>query len=1171
MLTVNNEINNDDVSILGSFINYQSDRKTPNHIIYEMNVTHEDGSVEHIFKAIKFMRLIRLPKSAKQSEVFMDMQSQVLSGIWGKGINFVTVIANILKPNPLGLLYLYGVQGVAPTLEEAIEIANNDFAAIAALFQGTFRNIELKLISENEIEWLREKMYKLKHLTVVRGLPKPRPGGTETGAKFFGGSSANEDAQDTTEEFIAGMSEREYVVQILSSPIPHATIQNWLRRTAQETTRWYGQLQGQNSINAGINIPIVFSGNLGSSSGWSHGYSDAENVGYSTSHTEGFSQGESYSESFSTGNSYGSSYGESESASSSVGHTEGSSYGYNEGSNIGSSEGKGVSSGYSESSSFGNSISTSENESIGNGHNVSGGGSSNFGGSLGVNNGLTNQNSQSHSVNNGTSTNSSFSGGANIPLVKTQVSTGYTDTHGETSGAGSSDGSNIGESSGFNFGNGSSIGKGYSNSQSHGVGVSSGMNSSSGESINTGASESWSNSYGQSRGESFGASSSDSISNSQGIGRSEGWSKGISSSESTGYGYNEGRSVSDGTSESIGRSKGFSQGVNNGVSQGMGASFGMGGNIGFSKSFQWLDQEVKNVLDLLNFQNERLMKALNGSGAFYSDVYIATEDDPGLSAAKALAKSAWFNQGAMVGPLQALDLSREEQDHLLYHFQSFSPDVTKDTFFEGTLSNYRYTTILLPEEHAAYTHPPRISEGGVFADVSDIPKLAVPSQRKGEIYMGKILSGERYTMKWGYETPFPFNVSNEELMHGIFTGESRSGKTVAATRFIAEIATKVVRPSGKKMRIVCMDPKQDWRILAKFVEPERFRFYSFGNPEFNPINLNVCKIPKNVYPQQWIDGIIEIYCRAYGLGERGKTILAETFYELYDEAGVFVENWREVSSQRSAQVTFPKLYQRMVKHKLELENPQSGKGRVGNDVRDAYSRVLDRMSTFGRNFTLEYKLFGRDDGLSVDELMGADDVVVLESYGLESTFKNFIFGCITSGFFKYATAHEGGFKAPNQYETILVIEEANEILTGQDTAGTGRSSPLSGQSEFEKILDQSAGLGLFIMSITQKVADMPSSIIANSGLVFIGKISREQDVTTMIRKIGREERLDDRDLVKWFPRAPIGWFVCRSSRNFDFKDSEPVLVKIAPLGIDPPKNEELDYILSQKKAKETIK
>ena len=523
----------------------------------------------------------------------------------------------------------------------------------------------------------------------------------------------------------------------------------------------------------------------------------------------------------------------------------------------------------------------------------------------------------------------------------------------------------------------------------------------------------------------------------------------------------------------------------------------------------------------------------------------------------------------MICPLQILDLTPEEQNHLIYHFYAFSADNRKEGL-GGRMESYRYSTILLSDEFAAYTHLPRISEGGVFADVGDVPKFAVPSMKKGDIYIGRVLSGERWTPATGYETPFEYRLEEGELMHGIFTGESRSGKTVAATRFVSEL-TKVRRKSGKRLRIVALDPKQDWRILAKFVEPERFHFYSLGNPEFLPIKLNILKVPHNVNPQVWLDGIIEIYCRAYGLMERGKAILAETLYALYDEAGVFEDspNWREFVPERSAKVTFPKVYERMNQIKLDLEDPlKSGKGRMGNEARDAYTRVLDRMQIFGRKFSIETRLFGQEDGIGVDELIGKDDVIVLESYGLETTFRNFMFGCITSGFFKYAQGHEGGFLADDQYETVLVIEEANEVLTGSDTAGTGNPTMPSfgGQSEFERILDQAAGLGLFVFSITQKVADMPSSVIANSGLIFAGKISRPDDVTIIIRKIGREERYDDRDILKWFPRSPIGWFVCRSSRNFDFKDVEPVLVRVDPLNIDPPNNFELETRMIQKQA-----
>lgn len=140
-------------------------------------------------------------------------------------------------------------------------------------------------------------------------------------------------------------------------------------------------------------------------------------------------------------------------------------------------------------------------------------------------------------------------------------------------------------------------------------------------------------------------------------------------------------------------------------------------------------------------------------------------------------------------------------------------------------------------------------------------------------------------------------------------------------------------------------------------------------------------------------------------------------------------------------------------------------------------------------------------------------------------------------------------------------------LTGSDTAGTGGGSgaELSGQSEFEQILDQSAGYGLFIFAITQKIADMPSSVIANSGLVFAGRLKRADDINVVVRTIGREERIDDRDIVKWFPRSPTGWFVCQTSRTFDFKDAEPILVQISRLNIHAPSNAELDEILIQKK------
>ena len=157
----------------------------------------------------------------------------------------------------------------------------------------------------------------------------------------------------------------------------------------------------------------------------------------------------------------------------------------------------------------------------------------------------------------------------------------------------------------------------------------------------------------------------------------------------------------------------------------------------------------------------------------------------------------------------------------------------------------------------------------------------------------------------------------------------------------------------------------------------------------------------------------------------------------------------------------------------------------------------------------------------------------------------------------------------------ISIEEANEVLIGNDAAGSGGGSSMglsvSGQSEFEEILDQSAGYGLFIIAITQKIADMPKSIIANSGLVFAGRLKTEKDINVCIRSIAREERYDDRDIVKWFPRMATGMFICQRSRTFDFKDAEPILVQIARLNAVPPSNLEIDEMLTRQKAVSSAK
>lgn len=1299
-----NNYPSDDFRIIDSWTLYHenpgvkiNDRKL-NYLCYELeSIDPETGEKTHYYKAIKLARVDRIPKSAKQSTALMDMQAQVLSSAWQQGFNLITIIANIIKP-AVGLLYLYGVQGVSTSLEDAKKEADRAYTGFMYSMQATYKVLELRCICAEEAEWLREKMYSMEYMTVVRGIPKAQEGGVDAGDKGIGGKNLNPQSQGTLEEMIIGMADYEYVLEVISTPVYRNTLEEWSLRTQRDMTDWYGQLQGNKSFSMGISLPMMFAANQSSSQGWNKAYTDAESVSHSQGESFSTSYGENVGQALSQ--SYGQSIGQSrgmsvtDSASQSHSISQGQSFGQNWGSSFGQSigssfnqsVGQGQSISHNEGTSTGESFGTSQGQSYGfsQGQNVSKshnvGTNQSFGQTLTETVGRTNSSTigQTATQSTGQSFNNSYSSGTSQSVSSsgshgTNSSTSYnsSQTTGSSHTSGSSDtaGGSVGAfglganySHGWNRSDSTSqssstgMGSSYGTSDTIGWGTSTGTSNSvsSGSSVSNssslanssslseslshsqgvsnsqtfGTSESYGTSYGQSMSENWGVNQSTShsqnisqnvsngwgqnISMSTGIGQNvgqsssqnEGMSASLSNSES--YGVSQGRSVgtsysesvtqsisqgttqSYGKSQSIGQGQSYTDGTSSSTSQSTGSSgayvqgasssMGMGPSIGYNKSYIWMDQEVKDILELLEFQNERLKLALRDGGAFYTYVYIACSSQDALSAAMTIAKSTWRNEYALTAPLQVLNLTDEEQKHLLYHFSAFSSDVTKEDI--SGLRDYKYATVLLPGEYVAYTHLPRISEGGIFAEANDIPKFSVPGQLKGEVYMGTILSAERYTMLNGYRTPHDYRIDEAQMMHGFFTGASRSGKTVAAMRFIAELAQVKRKSTGKRFRIVCMDPKQDWRTLARFVEPERFRFFSLGNTRFRPVKINPLKIPHGVVPQVWIDGVIDIYCRAYGLLERGKQMLGETIYSLYEEAGVFeacnYPGWEDKVSELSREVTFTRVYQKMSEIKAGYEDPTNPRGRIGNDTRDAYARLLDRLQAFNREFSIEYKLFGTSEGISIDELIGNDDVTVLESKGLENTFRNFIFGVITSGFYKYALAHEKGYLADDQYETVLVIEEANEVLIGNDAAGSaasGRGSSgasLSGQSEFEQILDQSAGYGLFIIAITQKVADMPKSIISNSGLIFAGRLVSTDDITVVTRCIGREERYEDRDIVKWFPRSPTGWFVCKSGRTYSFKDAEPVLVQISRLNIAPPSNAEIDEILLKKEASEKL-
>ena len=172
-----------DIRIVDSWAEYDETEKCSieerklKYLCYELETMNpETGEQQRIYKALCFARVIRLPKDAKQSLSFMDMHEQLLSGVYERQYNMVTIICNIIRPVALGLLYLYGVQGVGRDIETAKEIAHRDFLGLLSMLQGTYRVLEMRILQAQESEWLRGKMYGMEHITAIRGIPQANRG-----------------------------------------------------------------------------------------------------------------------------------------------------------------------------------------------------------------------------------------------------------------------------------------------------------------------------------------------------------------------------------------------------------------------------------------------------------------------------------------------------------------------------------------------------------------------------------------------------------------------------------------------------------------------------------------------------------------------------------------------------------------------------------------------------------------------------------------------------------------------------------------------------------------------------------------------------------------------------------------------------------------------------------
>ena len=780
--------------------------------------------------------------------------------------------------------------------------------------------------------------------------------------------------------------------------------------------------------------------------------------------------------------------------------------------------------------------------------------------------------SLSQGVSQGTNTGSSQGTGKTTSENHSESSNQST-TEGNTHGTSMNIGESGNESQGtsYNHSEGSSDSYGKNTGTSHNEGtsfqggikiISGGSNQSNG--TNSGVNES----HGENISDSYGSNKSE----------GSGWNASRGVNDSTSNSKTQGTGSSDSWGSGTSENKSYSQGS----SYGTNSNFSMGANVGFnmSKGYQWHDMKVEYICELLKTEADRLKLMDSGDGGAFVDIYISTKTADKQKAVIGSVGVAWNNPNAKIDMLRCEIPSLAEQAKLQHYMLSFSPcqDIVCDPKDRGTYY-YKFSSVLATNELASYNHPPRITLSGFDNSMRDVPEFAVPSNKQdGEIFIGNVMQPSKFSYQNaqkhngdGFITDLKYTVSNSEMLHAFISGGSRSGKSVLAQRMVSEMYNKALYKDKygnvKHRRVLIFDPKGDWRTLASLVPEGKFKFYSIGKYGFHNLKLNLMRVPKAVNPVTYVNNLIEMFCNAQGLLQKGKNEFRDVVLGLYKEAHVLEnpmdKNW---AWEKSKDLTMTDLYNEIMRRKAEAENKRT----TGRNTMDAWEAYENRLKMFGDPMYTEYQVFCNRGGDSIEMLLGDDDLTIIESAGLEARTQEFFFTLAMTTIYEYALQFGPKGFNKNEVETVIVIEEANSIIA-EKKGEFGNGDAIA---QFNTILDKSAGLGLFIWIITQKISEMPKSCIANSGLIFVGRNQNDEDKKIILSTFGYDERIDVK-YKNFLPRMPIGVFIARTARTQDYISQTPVLIKVAMLKTTIPEDEQLDLIIRHhqlaKKAEEDRK
>lgn len=590
----NNEVDYDDLVVHRTWRTWdENSPETVDAFMYELSQRDpgpKDEPHHHYFKAVKFLRVTRVPRYLRQTQgggngigtLVFAQQREMLAALREQGVLFLNMVA---KSPKLPLVFAWGVQATGESPEEALQRAHESYAVLRYQVEGTYQQLEYKPLSLTEAEHLARYQSEWRHIAAARGRPQMLGDGHAGASTWLDGNRTDvESSANALEQFIRGMGDKSFMLNLISVPVSPLEMTGAWRNLAKRLSDIRSEQEGSRSVNAGVALPLGIGTSLGDTHGTSHstgashglGVSEAASVTETIGASESLSLGEnaSISETQQVSEAIGHSVGQSQSVADSVSQSQT----FGESESLGMSEQQsqtfGETTAASESVQQGQSLTHSQaqaqsmSESVSQGESMSVSESAAFGTTQGVSAGQSLSETVGQSLSEGQSASTSVTDGLTHGVSEgenfgSNLSRGVNGSMTESEGMSGSRAESLGQNLGQSEANNYQVND--SESRSDGASARAGIPGFAG-SFDTGTSEGFGRAFGDTGGVNHGLSGS--LTNTEGFnfGQSETIGESVTAGESMGRSSTESLSAtqSRGVTEGLTQSRGVSHGISEG-------------------------------------------------------------------------------------------------------------------------------------------------------------------------------------------------------------------------------------------------------------------------------------------------------------------------------------------------------------------------------------------------------------------------------------------------------------------------------------------------------------------------------------------------------------------------------------------------------------------------------